>query len=121
MLRKIMRIFSKKSDLPVSFGYQRDYAENFKNAVKLTSLLGFDDKWLEFNGDMKFDYDESFDKANFLSGVNSYQHSAGQCLKWCHFLQSYFEQAFGCKVWVTVGQLWKGEKAVYYPSCDDIT
>ncbi|WP_308386057.1 hypothetical protein [Serratia marcescens] len=69
---------------------------------------------------MKFDYDKDLDKANFLSGVNSYQHSAGQCLKWYHFLQSYFEQVFECKVWVTVGQIRKGEQAAYYPSCGDI-
>lgn len=30
---------------------------------------------------MKFDYGKSIDKVNLLSGVNSYQHSAGQCLK----------------------------------------
>ncbi|HGE6737102.1 TPA: hypothetical protein ACGCBI_000529 [Serratia marcescens] len=120
MLNKIMRIFSKKSALPVSFEYRRDYAENFKNAVRLTSLLGFNYKWHEFNADRVFDYDKSLDKANFLSGINSYHHSAGQCLKWCHFLQDYFEQAFECKVWVTVGQLWKGDKAVYSPSCRDI-
>ncbi|WP_413715396.1 hypothetical protein IBZ12_21130 [Serratia ureilytica] len=120
MFRKIMGVFSKKSDLPVSFECQRDYAENFKNAVRFTSQLGFEDKWREFKGDMKFDYDKNLDKVNFWSGLNSYHDSAGQCLKWCHFLQSYFEWAFGCKVWVTVGQLWKGEQAVYYPSCGDI-
>jgi hypothetical protein len=121
MLNKIMRVFFKKLALPVSFEYQRDYAENFKNAVRFTSLLGVDYKWCEFTEDMKFDYDKNLDKANLLSGVNSYQHSAGQCLKWCYFLQPYFVQAFKCKVWVTVGQLWKGEQAVYNPSCDDIT
>ncbi|AUO01765.1 hypothetical protein C0558_08225 [Serratia marcescens] len=44
ILNKIMRVFSKKTALPVSFEYQRDYAENFKNAVRLTSLLGFNYK-----------------------------------------------------------------------------
>lgn len=39
VLSEIMNTFSKGSDLPVSFECQRDCAANFKNAVKLTSLL----------------------------------------------------------------------------------
>lgn len=51
--------------------------------------------------------------------MTDFSASAGQCLKWSHYFQPYFENILECRVWVTVGQLWKQERFIYNPSVAD--
>lgn len=54
-------------------------------------------------------------------GLSDASGSAGQCLKWSHFLAPYLGIEFGCRAWVTVGELWKDEVRVFDPTLDDIS
>lgn len=85
-----------------------DYRANFEHALKVTKGLGFNEGSIMDLKDGELDYHNMMAKVCHEAEVDSFSFSAGQCLKWCHFLQPYFESALGCKIWTTVGQLWKG-------------
>jgi hypothetical protein len=103
----------------MSFENSQRYGINFKCAIDFTNSMGFKESWSGFKTEAEYDYDSLFDTVRKLSGVTSYSASAGQCLKWCHYLQPYFEKAFGCKVWTTVGQFLGDDDYIYNPSMND--
>lgn len=61
---------------------------------------------------------------NAISGVimsnriteDDFRASAGQCLKWAHYLAPAVEQATKIQCWPTLGQLWKGDKKIWGPT-----
>lgn len=105
----------------MSFERQQPYEINFKCAIDFTNSMGFKESWGGFKTEFEYDYGTLLNDVKKLSGVNSYSASAGQCLKWCHYFQPYFEEALDCQVWTTVGQLWNNEGFVYNPSMIDFT
>ncbi|MFP5595603.1 hypothetical protein [Kluyvera sp. 142486] len=120
MLSDIFRYFiGYKKDSPV-FDIMSNYYDNFDKAVSFTKTLGFKEEWSGVVKEKEYDYQNVFNHVCSLSGVTGFSASAGQCLKWSHYLQPYFEKALECRVWVTVGQLWKEGKFVYNPSVEDI-
>lgn len=53
------------------------------------------------------------------AGISSFKHSAVQCLKWSHALRPLVEEALGCPVVLTLGQLNYHGKAVFNPARED--
>lgn len=96
-----------------------DYRANFEYALKFTKRLGFNEGSIRDLIDGELDYNNMMEKVCYEAKVDSFSFSAGQCLKWCHFLKPNFESALGCKIWTTVGQLWKGDKWLYNPTYDE--
>lgn len=47
---------------------------------------------------------------------SDFRASAGQCLKWAHFLAPHIAAAAGVEAWPTLGQLWKGDRKVWGPT-----
>ena len=45
---------------------------------------------------------------------------AGQCIKWCYFLENIVETASSTKGWITLGMLWDGDDPLFCPSDSDI-
>ena len=119
MLSDVFRFLSgHKKGLPV-FDIELNYYDNFDKAVSFTKKLGFKEKWNGIVKEKEYDYQNVFNHVCSLSSVTDVSASAGQCLKWSHYLQPYFEEALECRVWVTVGQLWKEGQFVYNPSVED--
>lgn len=55
------------------------------------------------------------------AGITDLAASALQCLKWSHALLPMVEAGLGCKIALTVGKVYMGERAVFDPSEDDFT
>lgn len=98
-----------------------DYRENFEQAVDFTTACGFkvvrpcwvDHDILCTNGDF-------IEPAFRAAGVVDPAKSAGQCLKWCHYLAPHFERQIGAKVWVTLGQLWRDDHQIFSPTWSEL-
>lgn len=97
------------------------YCSAFENAIKFTRSCGIkvkDCTWLSTNA-----IDSN---GNCIQGVldfanvESMDGAAGQCLKWSHFLENAFRTKLQCEAWVTLGQIWKGNKPVYNPTWEDL-
>ncbi|KZP98490.1 hypothetical protein A3N42_22590 [Klebsiella aerogenes] len=119
MLNHILRYFRCYKNYSSEFETESNYFDNFSKAAYFTKKLGFNEKWKGLAKGREYDYQDVFDHVYSQSGVTGFSASAGQCLKWTHYLQPYFEDAMECRVWVTVGQLWKEGTFVYNPSVED--
>jgi hypothetical protein len=100
---------------------QVDYVSAFAKAVRFTRHNGF------AAGDLLADASDCLDsKGQFFnaivaaSGIQNGEGMAGQCLKWCHFLQPAAEKVLNRRVWLTIGQLWKGDRWLFSPSFEDL-
>lgn len=119
MFGHLLRYFSFcKKDLLV-FHPESDYSDNLRKAFSFTKRLGFNEEWNGVTKNKEYDYQDVFSHVCLQSGVTDFSASAGQCLKWSHYFQPYFENILECRVWVTVGQLWKQERFIYNPSVAD--
>ena len=119
MFGHLLRYFSFcKKDLLV-FHPESDYSDNLHKAFSFTKRLGFNEEWNGVTKNKEYDYQDVFSHVCLQSGVTDFSASAGQCLKWSHYFQPYFENILECRVWVTVGQLWKQERFIYNPSVAD--
>lgn len=97
------------------------YKENFERAAAFTKLCGFEFpkvKWQE--GDLLDEQGDFIERTYELAGVHDRSASAGQCLKWSHYLAPSFEQVLGCTVWPTIGQIWKEDNAVFNPTWKEL-
>lgn len=98
------------------------YLEGFAQAVRFTHSLGFKTNALEL-GDISADVLDQ--KGDFVDPVfaaariRDRTQAAGQCLKWCHYLQPYFERQLGRRVILTAGQLWNKDACVFGPQFKD--
>lgn len=110
---------AKKIITPSSIEKVPNYQEAFAQAAKYTKKLGFDVRFDSFIDKKVLNDEKIIQKVCELSGIRDFSISAGQCLKWCHFFQPYFEEVLEHKVLLTVGQLWKSDKPVFNPSFDD--
>lgn len=97
------------------------YKASFEQACRFTKQLGFaapDVKWID--GDVLADDGEFILRTAEAAQLSDFSYSAAQCLKWCHYLRPYFEQVLDVPVWLTVGQLWNEDRAVFHPSWDEL-
>ena len=53
--------------------------------------------------------------------ADDFRASAGQCLKWAHYLAPFIERETRIKCWPTLGQLWKGDRKVWGPTWRELT
>lgn len=104
---------------PVEFSDTLSYVDNFERALKFTKKLGFNEGSIKDINGRSLDFENMMEYVCFETGLRDFKTSAGQCVKWCHFLNPYFERALGCRIWTTVGQIWKGDKCIYNPSYDE--
>lgn len=120
MLLRLLSRFRAESDtssLPSRSDEIGDYLENFVNAVRFTRSCGFNVAEPNWVGRDFLDPDGAFIEPAFrAAGVVNPAMAAGQCLKWCHYLAPHFERQIGAKVWVTIGQLWKGDVQIFSPT-----
>ncbi len=125
MLQRLFKCLKRKpgtARLPTRSDEIGDYRRNFENAITFTRDCGFevappswiDQDILDVNG-------EFIEPAFRAAGVVDPAKAAGQCLKWCHYLAPHFERQIGAKVWVTIGQLWKGEERIFSPTWTDLS
>lgn len=107
--------------LPHSVGDIPTYIDSFEQAIAFTKSCGFELPpviWMERDVlDSKGEFAVVTMRA---AGVLDLAKSAGQCLKWCHFLAPRFQQDLGCTVWVTIGQLWRNNEPVFDPDWDGL-
>lgn len=97
------------------------YSENFERAIQFTRNCGFALKgpcWR--SGNLIDEKGSCIGSILGAAGIYDSSRSAGQCLKWSHYLAPYAEDAFGCQVWPTVGQLWKEDRKVFAPTWADV-
>lgn len=96
------------------------YEARFEQAAMFSKSLGFTVprvKWIA--RDLLDDQGAFLQEAARLADVADFSSSGGQCLKWCHYLRPYVEQALSVPVWLTIGQLWKDDRTVFNPSWND--
>ncbi len=122
MWNKISRLFRHEQFVgpttEMTFGSYRD---SFDRAVEFTRICGFQEKPPTWGMADVLDPAGDFIAPVYqAAGVIDPAKSAGQCLKWCHYLQPEFESYLGKKVWLTIGQLWKGDTYIFNPTFDDI-
>lgn len=98
-----------------------NYHAAFTEAVRFTRHCGFAAEDLVPESTDRLDPEGKFFTAiGSAAGIRSIDGIAGQCLKWCHFLQPTAEAVLGKRVWLTIGQLWKGEQWIFAPSFNDL-
>jgi len=97
------------------------YVQDFHDAVKFSyGKLSFSKPKIKNKNSSDIDLSEYL--YNYLK-VNDYPLlgvSAGQCIKWCFFLENIIEVAISMKAWITIGQLWDGDKPLFTPNFKDI-
>lgn len=54
------------------------------------------------------------------AGVRDLRKSALQCLKWSAYLGPYLQDALGCRVWLTIGELRKNNRVVFGATREDL-
>jgi hypothetical protein len=106
--------------LPASSSEIGPYEEDFERAIRFTKSCGFKEAPVSWLGKDFLKEDNFLEAVVNLSKVDDFSKSACQCLKWCHYFVPYFESHFGCRVMVTIGQLWHEEDKVYSPTWDEL-
>lgn len=106
--------------LPKTVDEIGDYRERFEQAALFTRQCGYDVPKIAWLDRDVLTEDKGVRTAMAAAGVDDLSPSAGQCLKWCHYLQPFLERALEVPVVLTIGQLWKSGKPVYSPSWDDL-
>lgn len=99
------------------------YEESFGLALKFTKSLGYDVSRLQLrlSGVNVLDDNGDFiEPALRAGGITDLGRSAGQCLKWSHYLQPHFEKHLNRKVFLTIGQIWKDQTCIYGPTFEEI-
>lgn len=112
---------NKKFELPRTESDIGEYAANFTRAIEFTRHCGFHIESVEwFNGDAIGDNGGVITQVLDMHDLHDASTSATQCLKWCHFLAPSFESVLQRKVWLTIGQIWKGDSVIFSPTWDDL-
>jgi hypothetical protein len=103
---------------------REDYTLHFDAAVKRSySFFSLSKPKLDLS---KLDEIDQLRLADILErflikeGYPSLSVGAAQCLKWSYFLAGVTEEVLSMKCWVTLGQLWDGDRPMYNPSVDEV-
>lgn len=114
------KLFKRKFVTPAQASSLPDYETSFEQAIRFTESLRFSVQMPLWNHNVELkDLGDFLTPALNAAGVYDLGASARQCLKWCHYLQPFFERQLGMRSWATVGQLWKGDKPIFNPSFED--
>lgn len=126
MLKKLLGILGRPKAMmtppptPKEMKEIGDYKVHFQQAVSFTESLGFDAPKINWiNHDVLGTDGNFFQRAGAAANLMDFSGSAGQCLKWCHYIRPYIEKELGVPVWLTIGQLWAFDKIVFDPSWED--
>lgn len=120
-LSHFFKRFNPEPKLPATANDIGEYSTNFVIASAFTASCGFSRIRVDWKEGSVLDVDGSqIASVMRVAGIPDASRSAAQCLKWCHFLAPIFEKQLGCRVWVTVGQVWKGDAKIYGPAWGDI-
>lgn len=124
-----MKLFNNMFNRSVKFAAPKSadqapaYLDGFAQAVRFTESLGFmvDNLRLgDTSTDMLDPKGHFVDPVFTAARVKDRRQAAGQCLKWCHYLQPHFERQLGRRVILTAGQLWNKEACVFGPQFEDL-
>lgn len=119
ILRKplLNQFVSPKSFLEIT----EEYDALFIQAIQFTQECGFKVPILKLETIDALESSGDFvDTVFSAAGINDASASSGQCLKWCHHLQPYFEKQLRRRVYVTIGQFWKENGHLFNPSFDEL-
>ncbi|MCC9163245.1 hypothetical protein LNA76_07865 [Alcaligenes sp. MMA] len=126
MFKKILKFFGLPSSvapfpyLPQGMNEIGDYKVLLEQSVLFTRTLGFDTPEINWKNHDVLGADGDFiRKIGEAANIIDFSSSAGQCLKWCHYIRPYAEKILEVPVWLTIGQLWKSNKTVFNPSWED--
>lgn len=114
------RLFKRSSTFvaPQTVHKAPTYMEGYVQALRFTRSLGFTTTALELSDTTTdvLDPDGDFVNRVFDSAqIKDRMQAAGQCIKWCHYLQPYFQRQLGRRVMLTSGQLWNKNACVFGP------
>jgi hypothetical protein len=117
MIETIRSMFYSPPQIPKTSRDFDSYQNNFANAVRFTKSCGFAVQVPQWKPEEKLDAGGSFlEPVLRAAGVRDVTKAAFQCLKWSHYLAPYFEQQLGREVWITLGQLWRDDRAIFSPT-----
>ncbi|RZF24678.1 hypothetical protein EVC45_37590 [Paraburkholderia sp. UYCP14C] len=121
IFNKLLSLTYRPPALPRGVDEIGDYKKRFTEAIEFTNRCGFKEpaaKWLD--RDVLGSDEASVREAFSAAGIDDLGSSAGQCLKWCHYLRPFLERSLGVPVRLTIGQLWTSETVIYSPTWEDI-
>ncbi|WP_321349059.1 hypothetical protein [Halopseudomonas oceani] len=122
MIKTIRTLLYRPPKLPKSNEDIGDYQVDFANAIRFTKSCGFSVERPSWRPHEKLEVKGTFLEPVLRSaGVKDFSKAAFQCLKWCHYLAPYLEQKLGRKIWLTVGQIWVDDRAMFSPTWSDLS
>lgn len=97
------------------------YEGHFERACDFTESLGFSRTSLtKIPGDLVSEENGSKAMSEVMAaGIKDLAPSALQCLKWSHALRPLVEKGLGCKVVLTIGRIFFGERPIFDPTQTD--
>lgn len=117
MLNNLRNLLYRPPQIPKTIERFGSYESNFCDAIRFTKSCGFAVEEPKWRPEDKLDTGGGFlEPALRAAGVSDVSKSALQCLKWSHYLAPYIERQLDRKVWITVGQFWQGNCALYSPT-----
>lgn len=121
MIKMIRNFLYRPPKIPTSSEDIGSYQDDFVSAVHFTKSCGFSVEEPQWKPYEMLEVEGSFlEPALRAAGVQDFTKAAFQCLKWCHYLAPHLEQKLERKVWVTVGQLWRDDRAVFSPTWKEL-
>lgn len=121
MIETIRLMLYRPPQIPKASKKFKSYQNRFADAVRFTQSCGFEVNAPQWKSGESLDPDGAFLKPTLrAAGVQDVSKAAFQCLKWSHYLAPYFEQQLGRQVWITIGQLWLRDRAIYYPTWKEL-
>ncbi|WP_339652060.1 hypothetical protein [Halopseudomonas pelagia] len=121
MIKTIRNLLYRPPQLPISNEDIGDYQIDFVNAIRFTQSCGFSVARPSWKPHEKLEVEGTFlEPALRAAGVKDVRKAAFQCLKWCHYLAPHLEQKLKRKVWVTIGQIWTNDRAMFSPTWNDL-
>ena len=121
MIKFIRNLLYRPPAMPTSGKSFGDYQADFVNAICFTDSCGFSVERPEWKPHQKLEVKGDFlELALRAAGARDLTKAAFQCLKWSHYLAPYIEQQLGRKVWLTVGQVWKEDQALFSPTWNEL-
>lgn len=121
MIKSIRNLLYRPPAMPTSGEDFGDYQTNFANAIRFTESCGFSVERPDWKPHERLEAEGNFlEPALQAAGVRDLSKAAFQCLKWSHYLAPHIELQLGRKVWLTVGQIWKEDQALFSPTWNDL-
>lgn len=121
MIKTIRNLLYRPPSLPESIEDIGDYQTDFANAIRFTESCGLSVERPSWKPHEKLEAEGTFlEPALRAAGVKDLTKAAFQCLKWSHYLAPHLEQKLGRRVWLTIGQIWVDDRALFSPTWRDL-